>query len=222
MVPAQRIIRRGSDALISVPLLAYGLAGLNIGGFFIGTVFWYGDFMRASSPPWWAYPFIPDSPLSTLLFGCALIWLHRRTPNDLLNRFAIIYNVKYGTWTMLFWALYWARTGDINPMSLLMFATHMGMAIEGLLLFQYLNHTDMRNTAIVFGWMVLHDFIDYAPIAPSRGGYGWYPPLPLGTALVPVMRAHAVIMTALVSSALFAQVVRRKGKTAGALPVTSH
>lgn len=215
-----RSIRKLSDALISSPHIAYGLAILNISGFFIGTVFWYGDFIHVSRPPLWAYPFIPDSPLSTLLFGIALILLHRRAPNDLLSRFAIIYNVKYGTWTMLFWTIYWARTGDLNPVSLLMFATHLGMVIEGLFLFQYLNHSDLQNTAIVFGWMVLHDLIDYAPIAPGRGGYGWYPPLPLGTTLVPAMRAHAVLMTLLLSSALSAQVVWCRRKTIGAQPVT--
>ncbi|MEO6062447.1 MAG: DUF1405 domain-containing protein, partial [Thermoflexales bacterium] len=127
MNAARGALRARSDLMISMPLLAYGLAALNIGGFIIGTVFWYGDFIRANNPPLWAYPFIPDSPLSTLLFGLALIQLHRRKPNDLLNRFAIAYNIKYGTWTMLFWSLYWARTGDFNPVSVLMFATHLGM-----------------------------------------------------------------------------------------------
>ncbi|MCL4507322.1 MAG: DUF1405 domain-containing protein [Chloroflexi bacterium] len=209
------IIRTWSDVTVHTPLLAYGLAGLNIAGFAIGAVFWYGDFIRASNPPLWAYPFIPDSPLSTLLFGAALILLNFRRPSDLLNRFAIVYNVKYGTWTMLYWTLYWARTGDFNPVSLLMFATHFGMAIEGLLLFQYLDRSNLRNTLVVFAWMILHDIVDYAPIAPGREGYGWYPPLPLGTSLVPVMMIYAILMTWLLSASLFIQslVYKRTVKT---------
>jgi hypothetical protein len=143
-----------------------------------------------------------------------LILLHRRRPSDLLNRLAIVYNITYGTWTMLFWSLYWARTGDLNPVSLLMFATHFGMAIEGLLLFQYLDRANLRNTLIVFAWMVLHDIVDYAPVAPGRDGYGWYPPLPLGTSLVPAMMAHAVLMTWVLNGLLTIQsLVRRSQAT---------
>lgn len=211
-------IRTWSDVIVHAPLLTYSLAGLNIAGFFIGTIFWYGDFIRVSNPPLWAYPFIPDSPLSTLLFGIALILLHRRTPNDLLNRFAIVYNIKYGTWTMLFWSLYWARTGDLNPVSLLMFATHFGMAIEGLLLYQYLYRGNLRNTLIVFAWTILHDIVDYTPIAPGRDGYGWYPPLPLGTSLVPAMMAHAVVMTGLLNGSLFIQSLSRKHRAIRTAP----
>jgi uncharacterized membrane protein YpjA len=201
----KRIIHTCTDNIVHSPLLAYSLAGLNIAGFFIGTIFWYGDFIRASNPPLWAYPFIPDSPLSTLLFGIALILLHRRKPSDLATRLAIVYNIKFGTWTMLFWSLYWARTGDLNPVSLLMFATHFGMVIEGLLLYQYLNRANLGNTFIVIAWMILHDVVDYAPIAPDRAGYGWYPPLPLGTTLVPAMMTHSIVMTWILGGSLFIQ-----------------
>jgi uncharacterized membrane protein YpjA len=138
--------------------------------------------------------------------------LHRRRPSDLLNRFAVVYNIKFGTWTMLFWTLYWVRTGDLNPVSLLMVATHLGMAVEGTLLLQYLHHASIRNTLIVLAWMVLHDIIDYAPLAPGRDGYGWYPPLPLGTTLVPAMRIHAVFTTWALSGVLGAQCLQRRSQ----------
>jgi uncharacterized membrane protein YpjA len=188
-------VRIWSDVVVSTPLFAYGLAGLNILGFFVGTVFWYGDFIQTNAPPLWAYPFIPDSPLSTLLFGLALILLHHHRSNDLLNQFAIVFNIKYGTWTMLFWSLYWMRTGDLNPVSLLMFATHLGMAVEGILLLQYVPRPHARNSLVILAWFILGDIVDYAPLAPGRDGYGWYPPLPLGTTLVPTMMAHAVLTT---------------------------
>ena len=203
--------------MVSAPRLVYGLAGLNILGFFVGTVFWYGGFIQASKPPLWACPFIPDSPLSTLLFGLALILLHRRHSNDLLNRFAIGFNIKYGTWTMLFWALYWVRTGDLNPVSLLMFATHLGMAVEGLLLFQYLQRPNVYNSLVVFAWFFAGDIVDYTPIAPGRDGYGWYPPLPLGSALVPPMMVHAILMTWILNAVLFVQSLARGPRTLGVI-----
>ncbi len=196
-------------------MLAYGLAALNIAGAFIGAVFWYGDFIRTANPPLWALPFIPDSPFSTLLFGFALILLHLHKASDLLNRTAIVYNIKFGTWTMLYWALYWARSGDVTPVSLLMFASHLGMAVEGLLLYQYLERDSLRNTYAVIAWMILHDIVDYAPIAPGRAGYGWYPPLPLGVMLVPAMMVYAVVMTWLLSALLFVQVLTHQHRPGG-------
>ncbi|MCL5999380.1 MAG: DUF1405 domain-containing protein [Chloroflexi bacterium] len=202
-----RWARKISDWIIREPLLAYGLAVANFIGFVIGTVFWYGDFFLTAGPPLWSFPFIPDCPLAAGVFSLALIQQHRGRSNNLLNQFAGVFNIKYGTWTMTFWLLYWTRTGDYNFVSLLMFATHLGLTIQGLLILQYLHAPNLRDTLIVFAWFVLSDIVDYAPIAPGRGGYGWYPPLPLGTQLVPPMLAHAVMMSWLLNGILLLRVM---------------
>ena len=208
-----KVIRSLSDWVVREPLLAYGLALGNFIGFFIGTVFWYGDFFASANPPLWAYPFIPDCPLAAGVFGVALVMLHRGKSNNLINQLAAVFNIKYGTWTMTFWLLYWSRTGDYNPVSLLMFTTHLGLTIEGLLILQYLHKPSLRDTLIVLAWFVASDIVDYAPIAPGRDGYGWYPPLPLGDELVPPMMAHAIVMTWLLNGVLLARTIISKVKT---------
>jgi hypothetical protein len=74
----------------------------------------------------------------------------------------------------------------------------------------------LRDTLIVLAWFVASDIVDYAPIAPGRDGYGWYPPLPLGTELVPPMLAHAVVMTWLLNGILLARVLISRLKTSRA------
>jgi uncharacterized membrane protein YpjA len=214
-----KAIRKLTDWVIREPLLAYGLALGNFIGFFVGTIFWYGEFFATANPPLWAYPFIPDCPLAAGVFGVALLLLHWGKSNNLVNQLAAVFNIKYGTWTMTFWLLYWSRTGDYNLVSLLMFTTHLGLTLEGLSMFLYLHKPSLRDTLIVLAWFVASDFVDYAPIAPGRDGYGWYPPLPLGDELVPPMMAHAIVMTWLLNGILLVRVMvsKIKGRRADSL-----
>jgi uncharacterized membrane protein YpjA len=178
--------------------------------FVFGTAGWYGRFFGEVQAPLWAYPFIPDCPLAALLFGAAVLLMHLGRRSNLLNQLAAVFCVKYGVWTMTFWALYWAITGDVELSSLfsgpVMFVTHLGLTIMGLLLLQYVQPS-VRDSALVLAWFVLSDLVDYAPIAAGRlGGYGYYPPLPWingdPTALVPAMMVNAVVMTWLVGGGM--------------------
>ena len=205
-----KFIRLISNQVIHEPFLAYSLVIANTLGFFIGTVFWYGQFFVEFNPPLWAYPFIPDCPLAAGVFAVALFLLHRDKSNNLLNQFAAVFNIKYGTWTMSFWLLYWARTGDYDFVSVLMFVTHLGLTIQGLLILQYLHKPSLRDSLIVLIWFVTSDLVDYMPIAASRDGYGWYPPLPLGIMLVPLMRTHAIVMTWLLDGLMLLRVLINK------------
>ncbi len=202
-----KIVRSLSDWVIREPLLAYGLVFANFVGFVVGTIWWYGPFFIEANPPLWTYPFIPDCPLAAGVFGVALIYLHRGKSSNFLNQLAAVFNIKYGTWTMTFWLLYWARTGDYNIVSLLMFVTHLGLTVQGLLILQYLHRPSLRDTLIVLVWFVASDVVDYAPIAPGRGGYGWYPPLPLGFELVPPMMVQAIFMTWLLDGIFLVRVL---------------
>ena len=85
-------------------------------------------------------------------------------------------------------------------------------------MFLYLHKPSLRDTLIVLAWFVASDFVDYAPIAPGRDGYGWYPPLPLGDELVPPMMAHAIVMTWLLNGILLVRVIVSKVKARRANP----
>ncbi len=203
-------IRALSDWGIRSPAVAWGAFLACAFAFVFGTAGWYGRFFGEVQAPLWAYPFIPDCPLAALLFGAAVLLMHLGRRSNLLNQLAAVFCVKYGVWTMTFWALYWAITGDVELSSLfsgpVMFVTHLGLTIMGLLLLQYVQPS-VRDSALVLAWFVLSDLVDYAPIAAGRlGGYGYYPPLPWingdPTALVPAMMINAVVMTWLVGGGL--------------------
>ncbi len=205
-----RIIRDLSDWAIRNPAVAWFAFSACAFAFVFGTAGWYGRFFGEVNAPLWAYPFIPDCPLAALLFGAALLLMHLGRRSNLLNQLAASFCIKYGVWTMSFWALYWARTGDVELSSAfsgpVMFVTHLGLTIMGMLLLQYVQPS-MRDSALVLTWLALSDIVDYAPIAAGRpGGYGYYPPLPWingdPAALVPEMMANAIVMTWLVGGGL--------------------
>jgi hypothetical protein len=139
--------------------------------------------------------------------------LHYKRGNNVFNTLTAVACIKYGVWTMSFWALYWARTGDIELTSLfsgpVMFATHFGLMLLGLLLLLYVRPS-VKDALITLAWFALSDVVDYAPIAPRMGGYGYYPPLPLGTELVPPMLANAIIMTWVLGGGLLVWAMARR------------
>jgi uncharacterized membrane protein YpjA len=164
-------IRALSDWGIRSPAVAWGAFLACAFAFVFGTAGWYGRFFGEVQAPLWAYPFIPDCPLAALLFGAAVLLMHLGRRSNLLNQLAAVFCVKYGVWTMTFWALYWAITGDVELSSLfsgpVMFVTHLGLTIMGLLLLQYVQPS-VRDSALVLAWFVLSDLVDYAPIAAGR------------------------------------------------------
>ncbi len=71
-----RFIRR----LYAIPLIEGGLVLINLLGFLIGTIYWYGPQMQVISPLLW--PWLVDSPLSVLGFGLALPLIRREQSAD--------------------------------------------------------------------------------------------------------------------------------------------
>ena len=177
-------------------------AGVNFVAAIYGAVFWYGDFFATAGMPLWAYPFVPDCPLANFVSGLAFLWMARRRPSHFLNSLAGVFCIKYGTWTMLAWLLYWSRTGDYNALSLFLFVTHLGLTIQGVILIAVAGRLKLRTVLAIAAWFMLSDLVDYAPVAARPGGYGWYPPLPLGTNLVPPLMLQTMVMTGLLSAIL--------------------
>jgi len=197
-------LRRLTDSVIANPFLMWAGFGALMAAFVVGTVGWYGDFFDQLRIPFWAYPFVPDCPLAAGVAGVALLLRHLKRPSRIVDQLAAVFCIKYGTWTMTFWGLYWAGGGPIEMTSLfsgpIMFLTHLGLTIIGLILLLYVGRPKLSEALLVLAFFALSDFVDYAPIAPQRfGGYGYYPPLPPVKgdyfALVPTMQIHALVMT---------------------------
>lgn len=144
---------------------------------------WYAKQLAAT--PWYLWPVVPDSPLSSLAFGIYLAFrlAGRRTPA--LAAFAQQATFKYGLWSVIVLGGYVIRTGDANPELLLLMFTHAGMAIEAYLL-MVADPVPRGWLLTVFGWLVINDTFDY--------GLGTHPAVPDPAAL-PVIAAEACALT---------------------------
>lgn len=133
----------------------------------IGAVsgyFWYENQLATTPWRWWI--FVPDSPLSATIFTLALAgWLAgRRWPAFYLLACASV--IKYGIWAVILISEYWWRGGAPTFLQWMLWLSHIGMAVEGLL---YLRHLRLapRHVVTVGIWLLLNDWADY--------GWGFHP-----------------------------------------------
>ncbi len=151
------------------PLIFWACVVANLIGAVFGGWFWYGPMLLAS--PLWAWPFIPDCPLAALLgaVGLLALWAGKQWRwFYALTAFACI---KYGIWTIAFWLRQWSGAGEAYPIEIMLFITHIGLLIEGLLFVPHISPLSLRARLGVIGWFGLSLFVDY--------GLGYYPPLSL-------------------------------------------
>jgi uncharacterized membrane protein YpjA len=158
-----------------------------------GMIYWYGWQLLLS--PWWLWPFIPDSPLSTFWVLPALVLLLWRRPGwPFLNAYAAFGVIKYGLWTVVFWSLYWYHGGAFHLESLSMSFTHLIMVLEGVLLLGFTRLT--LGVALGIGaWFLFNDWLDFGPLQLRPG-------LPSGVS-VTVMMWVTVALTLLLASLYF-------------------
>jgi uncharacterized membrane protein YpjA len=188
-----RLLRMTLDFLLGQSVLFWGCIVANVLGAVIGGVFWYGPQIAAA--PIWAYPFIPDCPLAALVASIALIAIRAGKRWPFFNALVAFGCVKYGLWTLAFWLRHWLAGGAIEPVSLGLFVTHMGLIAEGLLIAFYALPISLPKRLVVVGWYMLSIFVDY--------GQHFHPPL---TAFVPVEYVFwvATSLTVVLGTALMA------------------
>jgi uncharacterized membrane protein YpjA len=161
------LLRGTLDFIMRRPFLFWSAIIANLVGAVGGAVWWYGS-MLVSSPPW-AWPFIPDCPLAAFMANIALLglWANRRWP--FFNALVAFACLKYGAWTVGFWLRQWSSAGEMYPIEVLLFVSHIGLFVEGLLFLPYITPLSLPKRLTVIGWFVLSIFVDY--------GLGFYPPL---------------------------------------------
>lgn len=144
------------------------VAVVNAVGTAFGFVYYMGMFV--SFPPY-LWPFIPDSPLSTLLFSLALFLIYAGRGPQWLNLAAGVAVMKYGLWTdfvILFYSDHFLSP-DLRSFYYLMFFLHLGMLFEPIILLPHLRPR-ARHLALVLTWYLLNDYTDYwigtNPLAP--------------------------------------------------------
>lgn len=146
----------------------------------LGAVYgfnWYYEQLRRT--PFKAWPVVPDSPLSTLLFGLVLIGILRKRRITWLEGIAYLSMVKYGVWTVLVlghYALVY-HTLDFETAHLML--SHAAMALEAVIFLRYYP-PGLKPALLATGWSLFNDymdyFYDYHPTLPAPefvGGIAW-------------------------------------------------
>ena len=191
--------------------IAWTIIAFNFAGFVVGTIFWYGGQLVGAADQWYLWPFIPDCPLFAGLFVIAFLGLRKRRNWHLFYTITAFGLIKYGVWTVTFSIAYWLGGAAVEPMSLAMCFTHVGMILEGIYvayrIISPVTHTaDDGNEApppargssaawgfrkidvlIAFAWFLLSDFVDY--------GLGHYPQFDPALVPMPLIQWHTIAMT---------------------------
>ncbi len=128
---------------------------------------WYKVQLSETRLVYW--PIVPDSPLSTLVFGLMLVALYYGRRYHLLEGIGYAIITKYGIWTLLIFAQAWATRGFAYWEEVFLFASHAGMALEAMLFFRVF--APPAPYIMVGGaWLLFNDYMDYV--------HGFHPFLP--------------------------------------------
>jgi uncharacterized membrane protein YpjA len=166
--------------------IAWLLVVANLGSSLAGYIYWYGDSILAA--PWYFWIFVPDCPLAGTFMGFAILAFHYGRRWDFLGLLAAGTCIKYGLWTVVYWAANYNAGGQYNLESITMSITHFIMIVEGLILTTFLRFR-ILPVLVASLFLVANDLVDYVA--------GYYPGLP-HTVAVGYMARWAVSMTVVI------------------------
>jgi len=129
----------------------------------IGTIFgfiYYSYLFEIVPKKYWM--FVPDSPLSTMLFASAILLILLDKKNDLLSFIGSASVIKYGLWTMFVIAYFPDHflASAQREFYYLMFFLHLGMVIQPVFILHTIEH---KRYHLVFAllWFFTNDYLDY-------------------------------------------------------------
>jgi uncharacterized membrane protein YpjA len=103
-----------------------------------GTVYGYYWYVpQLVNTPAIFLPFVPDSPTASLFFVFVLIAFLLKTNWPLMEALAIVTLFKYGIWAVIMNLLVLNVTGNLHWTGYMLMASHLAMAIEGMLYAPY-------------------------------------------------------------------------------------
>ncbi len=187
----ERLLRGVMSVILRWPLIFWTCVIVNLIGAVVGGIYWYGPMLLQS--PFWALPFIPDCPLAALVGSIALLALRAHRHWGFFYALVALAGMKYGLWTIGFWLRHWSVANQVFPIEALLFVTHIGLFVEGLLFIPFIGSLSIPKRLAVIGWFALSVFVDY--------GLGFHPPL---TPQVPTEFAFwmAMVLTAALGASL--------------------
>ncbi|MHB8171063.1 MAG: DUF1405 domain-containing protein [Thermincolia bacterium] len=120
--------------------------------------YWYR--YQLAETPWYLWPLIPDSPLSSTLFMVAMYFWLKGKLNPVFGLLAFLMVIKYGIWAVVINLHYWYITGVFTFENWMLTLSHAGMALEGYLFLR--DYSFGRWALYIAGlWLVIQDFADY-------------------------------------------------------------
>lgn len=166
--------------------VAWLVVAANLIGGLTGLIFWYGDTILEA--PWYYWVFVPDCPLAAIFMGLALMCFHLGRRWDWLGLLAVGTCIKYGLWTVFYWAANYSAGGQYHFEAVSMSLTHLIMIVEGLMLTTFLRFR-VWPVLVAALYLVANDLVDYVA--------GYYPRLPRLVGLE-LMRRVAISMTVII------------------------
>jgi uncharacterized membrane protein YpjA len=170
--------------------LVWGVVATNLAGTAFGFWFYRHQF---GETPLAMFPFVPDSPVATLLIATAFaLWAIGR-PNEYVTALAFFGNLIFGLWTP--WVLLLFTDASIAQSGVLMHTflvvSHLGMALQALVLHRIAAFR-LRAVAVAAAWYTTNLTVDFfLPIVGTEPPSDFLPVRPHHT-WIPVARDHVV------------------------------
>ncbi|WP_254837969.1 DUF1405 domain-containing protein [Natronomonas marina] len=138
--------------------LAWLVVAINLAGTAFGFYYYLPQFFRTPAAMW---PFVPDSPLATLLIAAALAAWKLDRQQEWLTALAFYGNVILGGWTVYVHLAFWPQFGYLHPaMRQFLIWSHAAMVVQAFLLHRI---GDFRPWAVGVAtlWYTVNATVDY-------------------------------------------------------------
>ncbi len=156
--------------------------------------FYYYQGQLQMTPPY-LWPFVPDSPLFTLMYVFILIFYQAGIRSNTFDAFTFIGLNKVGLWTifiLLYNYSYYFQPSSRNY-RLLLLALHLGMIAISLTLLKEMEKLRLKTVIAITSFFLISDLVDYQ--------IGTHPLIP--TDSVKAAATSALLLSLLVPSLLF-------------------
>ncbi|MCD1293628.1 DUF1405 domain-containing protein [Methanocella sp. CWC-04] len=154
------IVRSIVDAIYRDRRLLAAIIVINIAGSLFGAYYYWEQLMMT---PVYLWIFVPDCPLYTLFMIFALLLIIMGKPSDTFNAITSVGLSMYGTWTVLvllyFSEIYFRPANSL--LSSAMLISHIGMALECVLLLPYLKNVKTVSWVVAGAWFLVQTIVDY-------------------------------------------------------------
>ncbi|MFC7154049.1 DUF1405 domain-containing protein [Halomarina halobia] len=139
--------------------LAWLVVGINLVGTAFG--FWYYA-PQFSLTPVEMWPFVPDSPLATLLIALSIAAWKLGRNNEVLNALAFFGCIKLGLWTPYVLVAFFPEWGYApwDPMYNFLFWSHLAMVVQAFVVHRYAAFP-VWAVAVATLWYVVDLVVDY-------------------------------------------------------------